>query len=288
MATKVNFTVNDVHGGTAGNGAKFSEPNVAAMIKALHGENYIVSGFTVPTSDPDLVIPVAAGEAIISGYRVVIDTSTNVTCTANATNHVFLKLTKDGLGNVTGAAFEVNTTGTAPADSAKICTAVTDADNVTSTTDARPKKSGPISSMGFYYHNPNPSDNLTRIQSDTDDAQWLTVGPTGSGANVIWNALDAIPFSARGIKVFIELQASHGAAAAGEHRIYCFLNKTGDTLTSSTAAYVAAWLPDMINVSVNWADVPIDDGKKFLFKWIKSVITGGSLFLDMRLLGWYI
>ncbi|MGE5553290.1 MAG: phage tail protein [Betaproteobacteria bacterium] len=135
MATTIFPTVNDVGG--SGAGKVLSEANLTALIKML-SQNFVVSGFTLPSSDPDLVIPVAAGEAMISGYRVVLDAATNVTCTANATNHIYLKLNRDASGNVTGATFEVNTTGTAPADAVKIGMAVAGASSITSTTDARP------------------------------------------------------------------------------------------------------------------------------------------------------
>jgi len=135
MTTKIFPTVQDVGGGGAGK--VITEANLSAWLKQLLGQNFVLSGFTVPASSADLTLSVAAGEANIAGYRVVIDTATTVTCTASATNHIYLKLTRDASQNVTGATFEVNTTGTAPADSVKIATAVAGASSITSTTDAR-------------------------------------------------------------------------------------------------------------------------------------------------------
>lgn len=135
MAVKIFPTVNDVGGGGAGK--VITEDNLVKLIKMFLGQNFVLSGFTVPASSTTLNLDVAAGEANIAGYRVVIDTATTVTCTASVTNYIYLKLTRDASKNVTGATFEVNTTGTAPADSILIATAVTDASTVTSTTDKR-------------------------------------------------------------------------------------------------------------------------------------------------------
>ncbi len=135
MTVKVFPTVNDVGGGGAGQ--VITETNLAMWLKQFLGQNFVLAGFTVPASSVDLTLSVAAGEANIAGYRVVIDAATTVSCTASATNHIYLKLARDASQNVTGATFEVNTTGTAPADSVKVATSTTDASTVTSTTDAR-------------------------------------------------------------------------------------------------------------------------------------------------------
>ena len=135
MGTKVFPTTNDVGG--AGAGKVITEANLTALVKMLLGQAFVLSGFTVPASSLDLTLSVAAGEANIAGYRVVIDSATTVSCTASATNHIYLKLTRDASQNVTGAVFEVNTTGTPPVDSVKIATAVAGASSISSTTDAR-------------------------------------------------------------------------------------------------------------------------------------------------------
>lgn len=124
--------------GGSGLGKYATESNLAKFLKSVIARNSVISGFTVPASDADLTISVAAGEALIEGYIVTIDTATNVTVTASATNHVYLQLTRDGSQNVTGAQFVVNTTGIAPSDSVKLFTCVASASAITSTTDARP------------------------------------------------------------------------------------------------------------------------------------------------------
>lgn len=135
MTVKVFPTLGDVGG--AGAGKVLTEANLVSWLKPLLGGNFVVSGFTVPASSATLNLDVAAGESLLSGYRVVIDTTTTLAMTASVTNHIYLKLTRDASQNVTEATFEVNTTGTAPADSVKIATATADASTVTSTADAR-------------------------------------------------------------------------------------------------------------------------------------------------------
>lgn len=146
MATKIFPTVNDV-APSAGGGKVLTEANLAYWLKQLLGQNFVLSGFTVPASSADLTLSVALGEAMIGGYRVVKDAAENVTCAASATNHIYLKLTRDASQNVTGAVFEVNTTGTAPADSVKIATAVAGVSSISSTTDARQLRAMAVSQM---------------------------------------------------------------------------------------------------------------------------------------------
>lgn len=132
-------TANDVTTST-GDGVVIKEQSLASWIGNLVGQNFIISGMTLPGSDADLVIPVAAGEAWIDNHHVTLHDALNATCTANQTNHIFLKLTKDGGGNVDGLQLEVNLTGTPPADSVYIGTAVAGASSISSTTDNRIRK----------------------------------------------------------------------------------------------------------------------------------------------------
>lgn len=119
-----------------GDGITGNEKNMTDWLGEVTG-NFVDNGFTVPSSDADLVIPVAAGTAHISGFRVNEDSSVNATLTDNTTNHVYQKLTKTG-GLVDGSILEVNTTGIDPADSVKLFTAITSAGVTTSTIDVRP------------------------------------------------------------------------------------------------------------------------------------------------------
>ncbi|HHW14387.1 MAG TPA: hypothetical protein GXX28_05575, partial [Firmicutes bacterium] len=85
-----------------------------------------------------LTLSVAAGTAFIEGYRVEIDTATNVTCVASSTNYIFLKLTRDASQKVTGASIVAQASSTPPADSVLLATAVAGASSISSTSDKRP------------------------------------------------------------------------------------------------------------------------------------------------------
>lgn len=115
-----------------------SEVVYADVITALVNKGFVVSGFTFPASSVNLSFNVAAGVTFFFGYRVEIDTATAINCTDNITNFAFLKLLRDGGGNVIGAAFETNTTGTPPAESIAIATATAIGGQLISISDSRP------------------------------------------------------------------------------------------------------------------------------------------------------
>jgi hypothetical protein len=105
-------TVADIGG--SGKGKTSSEQNLAGwMNRATDGTNDIVTGFN-PTTSANLTLTVPAGEAIIAGYRVIIDTASTVTIGASTTTWVYLTLTRDGANNVTAASFTTSTTTSVP------------------------------------------------------------------------------------------------------------------------------------------------------------------------------
>lgn len=122
---------------TAGNGKKLLENQWQEAILAITESNYIYSGCALPASSANLNISVPACQALLNGRFVDIPGSTTITATASTTNHVYLKFVRDGSSLATGAKFEVNTTGTAPADSVKIGQMVASGSAITSTTDQR-------------------------------------------------------------------------------------------------------------------------------------------------------
>jgi hypothetical protein len=136
MGTTIWPTANDV-AVTAGDGNKVLEQGFTKLLGTLIGQNYVVSGLTLPASDADLTIPVAAGIAVLDGRYVDIDATVNVVCADDDVNYIFLKLTKDGGGNADDAVFEANVTGTPPADSVLIGTATAASGAISSTTDER-------------------------------------------------------------------------------------------------------------------------------------------------------
>lgn len=122
---------------TAGDGKKLLENQWAKPTAVYAVNNYSLTGLTVPGSSANLNINVALGTAYIAGRHITIPGATTVTATASATNFVFLKLTRDGAQLVTGASFEVNTTGTPPTDSTPIATLTAGASSISATADLR-------------------------------------------------------------------------------------------------------------------------------------------------------
>lgn len=131
-------SANDVEGAQpTGWGETIYEKNLSSFLLATLGvNNFVFSGALLPGSDADLTITVPAGVFWLDGRYVAADAQA-ITVGASVTTHLFAKLLKDGSGNVSSVAYETNTSGTAPADSTKIGTLVSDSDNITSTTDER-------------------------------------------------------------------------------------------------------------------------------------------------------
>ncbi len=123
-----------------------AEQTVSQLIKGVaQASNYAESGLTVPSTSVDLDIDVALGVAFITGERINVPGATTVTVSPSTTNHLFLKMNRDINGDVDDAEYEVNTTGTPPADSIKLATLVADGVGITSTVDARPLTAQAIS-----------------------------------------------------------------------------------------------------------------------------------------------
>lgn len=122
---------------TAGNGKTWLE-NMGGPWRKGHERNYIVQGFQIPVSSGSLVLVIPTGEAFIAGrYCGSMSGTTSVTVTANQTNYLFLKLTRDGSSLGNGLSIECNITGTPPADSIFIGLAFAGAATITETADCR-------------------------------------------------------------------------------------------------------------------------------------------------------
>lgn len=133
---------------TAGNGKKLLENQWQKAIVAITETNFVSTGCALPASSANLNISVPACQALINGRLIDIPGSTSITASASATNHVFLKFARDGSSLATGAKFEVNTTGTAPADSVKIGTMVASGSAITSTNQSSRTRGFPRPTKG--------------------------------------------------------------------------------------------------------------------------------------------
>ncbi len=98
--------------------------------------NFTSSGMVIPASSLTLSLTMPLGVAYLAGRYVSVP-ATVLTFSPSTTSYVFLKLTRDVAGNVTGAWYEVNTTNTPPVDATPIATATTSPGAITGTTDER-------------------------------------------------------------------------------------------------------------------------------------------------------
>ena len=80
--------------------------------------------------------------------------------------------------------------------------------------------------------------NWTTITSDVAEATWETVGPTGSGADNIWDALDDIP----GLKGFVLISATAicSGTSAGEASVFLSVRENGGSLGFADREVVVA------------------------------------------------
>jgi hypothetical protein len=129
-------SANDVNGGVSGDGKTFLEKYIREWHTALAIQSYVISGGVLPGSAANLTLIVPAGIAYILGYYVKWG-QTNVTLPAASLSHIYVKLTYDGGGNVTGIQIEDNTSGTPPGSSVKLGTVQTNGSQITSSTDQR-------------------------------------------------------------------------------------------------------------------------------------------------------
>ena len=176
-------------------GSRGQEKTHGVYVNEGWSGNHVDSGFTLPATDPDLDIPVAAGIAFINGRRVETDSSNDLTMAPSTTNHIFLQLLFDGSSNTLTVQLVANTTGTPPANSVKIGRAVTDATTVTSTIDERlpdPYKADRITgkSLDIVRHTSTPADPASFTTTFTTVATFAIPAETMRGRSasllVLW------------------------------------------------------------------------------------------------------
>lgn len=122
-----------------GDGDGLFELELAAWLAKAGQANFVVSGLTMPASDANLVVDVAAGIAVIDGRLCTVPATTAITLSNNTTNYIYLRLDKTSL-KATAVTIEVNTSGTAPADSVALGVAITSGGATSSILDARVTK----------------------------------------------------------------------------------------------------------------------------------------------------
>lgn len=126
-----------------------------------------------------------------------------------------------------------------------------------------------------------PTISTTSIDVNIDIAAstWESVGPTGSGADNIWTALDSLPLEAD----WVELRIRADTINTGDFVNYkMWARKTGSSLgaTDSTlVAHHALALPGRTAVQVRLttqAMVPVDGSNRFDLQWQRIAGTSGA------------
>jgi hypothetical protein len=141
----------------------------------------------------------------------------------------------------------------------------------------------PPASAGFHYLAGDAPYSGTVLSHTSIPANaWKTVGPTGSGADVIWTALDALPNGVRAVR----LNLSASAAGNVDDYVICYLRKRGSSVVPREAIFAKCAVSGHGNNSYNTVTVAVNTSKLFEVKWITLAVSGYAL--DMFLEEWCI
>jgi len=160
----------------------------------------------------------------------------------------------------------------------------TGADNVLRLDSSGKVPSNVLPGAGLFYlatDTPLSGTRIYRSVDSSDSNQWLTVGPTGSGADVIWTALDAVPSGARAAKLHLSVYGKHNTAESQGAGVY--IRKAGSTVTPAMAVFVSGQLANESCKAYNTIEVALVD-RQLEFRWHASF---NSYAIEMYLLGWY-
>ena len=115
----------------------------------------------------------------------------------------------------------------------------------------------------------SPSFNIS--SNITDGGLQETIGPTGSGADHIWTALDDVPSNAVGLKLRVQVTASRTASTSALYSAYVGVTEVG--IVNATAAQALGYgssTEPSIDTDVNDIDVVIDGDFIFAATWQTS------------------
>lgn len=138
---------NDV-AATASEGRRAKEQSHAAYVGAASGD-YVVSGFAV-SDGGGLNASVAAGEAHVTGRRIVTIAAQSVSLAPSVVNYLFVQLSFDVNGDVDDLELVSSTSITPPADSVLVGAATTNATVVTDTQNFSPTSPHQSNIIDFY------------------------------------------------------------------------------------------------------------------------------------------
>jgi hypothetical protein len=140
----------------------------------------------------------------------------------------------------------------------------------------------PANSAGFFHFAGDApfsgtpfSRNQTQLSPD-----WYTVGPAGSGADIVWTALDSVPVGAKGVMVNVRLYC------IGNTAVYGMVRKAGSTTEGGSLGIVAG------NEQIyHTLPIPLDASRRFELYWYKVSpldFDPSTATFTGYLQGWYI
>jgi len=111
------------------------------------------------------------------------------------------------------------------------------------------------------------------IDANITESTWETVGPTGSGADNIWTALDNVPANADWICLRFNIFGSSSGDTANtgyQGAVYCGVARSGAPASADTVARIAYTTGSTGNGTatiVTEATIPIDSNNAFSMYW---------------------
>ncbi len=127
--------------------------------------------------------------------------------------------------------------------------------------------------FAYFYDEIIDSSNLwTTVATDVTEDTWESVGPTGSGADNIWTALDDLPSVQGFIDVNCEASAS-GVTAAGEVEMSLYAREYGSSASTSDKAiaqFVGYSTNTVLPAVTGHRVIPVDSQGRFEIRWEKN------------------
>lgn len=116
---------------------------------------------------------------------------------------------------------------------------------------------------------------------------WGSIGPTGSGADGVWTALDSVPSGALWVEVKLEHTVENNAGDSVSSRLYARKNgssKITNQATQISYIGVAATGATLVkNSTYVVSKIPISTAALFDVYWTSN---GSSEVIDLALVGW--
>lgn len=135
----------------------------------------------------------------------------------------------------------------------------------------------------FYFASSSPYGGTSIARSTNEISEgWsnYAVGPTGSGASIIWTALDNVPSGAKAVRLNLRAMLAHGSDAQGGN--FLRLDVGGGHVLD-----LRADLPNELSNAATTVDVVLDGQRKFNVGWLLQPVSSRIAQIEIFLAGWY-